>query len=130
MSLRIKRGAAILFLALCAGTTGCDGPIAPPTASAEDAARKTLDRALEAWIQGKTVDAVKNANPSIVVADDQWKEGAQLTKYEVLGSGQPSGAERVYQVKLWLSRSGKEINETVAYRVGTQPILTVFRSLF
>jgi hypothetical protein len=124
-------GAALLALASWAGAAGCDGPTAAPDTTPEDTARKTLDSALEAWKKGETVDAVKKANPSIVVSDPRWKDGAQLTKYEVLGSGEPSGAERVFQVKLWLKgEGGKELQESVAYRVGTQPILTVFRSLF
>jgi hypothetical protein len=56
---------------------------------------------------------------------------AILSKFEVAGRGKPSGAERAFTVTLWLVDSkGKDAREQVVYKVGTDPILTVFRSLF
>ena len=109
---------------------GCGGNAAPVAADG-DQARKTLDSALTSWAQGQTVEAMKAASPSILVEDPKWKAGATLKKYEVKGDGRPSGAERVFSVKLTLSDAqGKEKVENVDYRVGTNPILTVFRAMF
>ena len=116
----------LLTLALA----GCGGKAAP-VASPEDEARQTLDRALQGWQKGDTVAAMKEGKPSILVADPSWEKGAALSKFEVQGPGKPSGAERTFSVKLWVADAGgKESEQVVDYKVGTQPILTAFRSLF
>ena len=127
-----RRNALRLAIGLFAASAlaGC-GDTSTPTAANTDQARKTLDSALTAWTQGQTVEAVKGASPSILVEDPKWKKGATLKKFEVKGDGKPSGAERVFAVKLTLADSaGKETTEDVDYRVGTSPILTVFRAMF
>jgi hypothetical protein len=122
-----RRLAALLALIAVAG---CEGTAAPVVAD-EEKARKTLETAMTAWQQGETVDGMKKASPSIVVADPKWERGDKLSKFEVSGGGKPSGAERAFTVTLWLVDSkGKDAREQVVYKVGTDPILTVFRSLF
>lgn len=117
--------AAVLFLA------GCDDGIPPPETADPDAARSTLQRALEAWQSGQTIAQAKDATPSIIAADPLWEQGRSLSKFEILGAAQESGAEQVFDVKLWVTDAdGNESEQTVAYRVGTQPVLTVFRALF
>jgi hypothetical protein len=109
---------------------GCTGGSAPAVAD-QDLARRTLDSALESWRKGETVEAMKRASPAIVVSDPKWGGGARLTRFSVEGEGKPSGAERAFTVTLWLAtREGKESREQAVYKVGTDPILTVFRSLF
>jgi hypothetical protein len=133
MSISSLLRASVLALAFVGywAASGCDGSNAIAPAPAEDVARKTLDSALESWKRGGTIEDLKKANPSIVASDPRWKDGRQLVKYEVLGTSEPSGAERVFQVRLWIKgEGGKETQEAVAYRVGTQPVLTVFRSMF
>jgi hypothetical protein len=116
-------------LALIA-VTGCAGTSAPVTAE-QDKARKTLETAMMAWQKGETIDGMKKASPSILVADPRWERGDKLSKFEVSGEGKPSGAERAFTVTLWVADSkGKDTREQVVYKVGTDPILTVFRSLF
>jgi hypothetical protein len=119
-----------LILLVAPALAGCEGTSAP-TAAPADQARQTLDSALGLWVEGKTVEAVKAASPSILVEDPAWKKGMALKKYEVRGDGKASGAERVFSVSLTLAdASGKEKKEQVDYRVGTNPILTVFRAIF
>lgn len=111
-------------------SSGCGGG-SVPIPSDQTQARQTLDSALESWKKGETVEAMKTASPSILVSDSKWERGAKLSKFEVQGEGKPSGAERAFTVDLWLADSkGKETKEQVVYKVGTNPILTVFRSLF
>lgn len=127
-----RRAAARLALGFftASALAGCGG--GPPTPAPADQARKTLDSALDSWAAGKTIEAVKAASPSILVEDPKWKQGVALKKFEVReGDGKPSGAERVFSVTLTLAdAAGKETTEQVDYRVGTSPILTVFRALF
>jgi hypothetical protein len=123
-------GWALAFFIGLLGGSGCDST-APPSTADQDQARKTLDLALSGWQKGETVDGMKKASPSIVVGDPKWSKGAKLTKFEVKGDGKPAGAERVFAVTLWLADSdGKESSESVEYKVGTSPILTVFRAIF
>lgn len=117
---------ALILLALA----GC-GETAAPTAADPGRARQTLDLTLDAWRDGRTVDAVKTASPSVVVSDPRWERGDVLKRYEVKGDGAPSGAERVFTVVLWVADSkNKEVAEQVRYRVGTDPVRTVFRAVF
>jgi hypothetical protein len=126
-SIAIRRLAAILAFIV---VSGCGGTPAPVTA-VQDKVRKTLETAMTAWQKGETVDGMKKANPSILIADPRWERGDKLSKFEVAGEGKPSGAERAFTVTLWLADSkGKDTREQVVYKVGTDPILTVFRSLF
>jgi hypothetical protein len=110
--------------------SGCGSTPAPAPAD-EGQAKRTLDQALSAWQKGESVEAIKKASPPIVIKDPKWQRGDSLKKFEVDGAGKPSGAEREFKVTLWFADSeGKEVREEVVYRVGTQPILTVFRAMF
>lgn len=120
------RGVALLLLAL----SGCSGNAAPVAADPASA-RKLLESTLASWKNGETAEALKSARPSVLVDDPKWKRGEKLVRYEVEGEGKPSGAERAFTVSLWFNDAkGKEVREQVVYKVGTDPILTVFRSLF
>ncbi|WP_435010901.1 hypothetical protein P12x_002191 [Tundrisphaera lichenicola] len=124
-----NRRLVVIALAMF-GLFGCSEGSAPAVAD-QDRARQTLDSALESWKKGETVERMKEASPAIVISDPKWGSGAMLKRFEVEGEGKPSGAERAFTVTLWLAnRDGKESREQVVYKVGTDPILTVFRSLF
>jgi hypothetical protein len=111
---------------LCAGVSGCGA--SPPKPADPEVARQTLDRALTAWKSGKTVDSLKEDSPPIVVNDHAWSGGAQLIKYEVGKTEHSLGADRRFDIVLWLKDSkGKEKKEKTEYRVGTAPVLTVVR---
>ncbi len=129
----VKPRARLFLIASMLGAallSGCGSDAAPAPAD-QDQARKTLDQALTGWQKGETVEGMKNASPSILVSDPKWSNGSALKKYEVKGDGKPAGAERVFTVTLWLTDgNGKEVTESVDYKVGTNPILTVFRALF
>jgi hypothetical protein len=110
--------------------SGCDGAAAP-TAPDPEEAKQLLEHVLGAWQKGETVEAMKQASPSIVVSDSKWKRGDKLTKFELTSPGKPFGAQQVFRVRLWLTNDkNKEVKDEAQYEVGTQPIRTVFRSLF
>jgi hypothetical protein len=113
-----------------AASTGC-GNGGPPVPAAEDQAREVLGEALSGWQRGDSIEDLKQASPSIIVADPKWSGGARLSKFEVQGEGKPAGAERLFTVTLWLEgNQGEQASETVEYKVGTDPIRTVFRAIF
>ena len=130
LGIHINRLRRFLPLMVLLVATGC-GEGAAPVAADEDQARKLLDQTLSAWRNGETVAALRKASPSVTVSDFKWEGGTPLKQFEVASDGKPSGAERAFTVKLWLTDpKGKEIREQVVYKVGTNPVLTVFRSLF
>jgi hypothetical protein len=106
----------------------------PPRPADPAAARQALERALDAWIQGKQVESLKSENPPIVVSDHDWSSGARLVKYQIEPGDRRAGADHCFQVVLWLEndktdpkRKGQEHKEKTEYNVGTDPILTVVR---
>ncbi len=118
---------AIVFASGLIGWAGC-GKTAAPEPGDETFARKTLERALDSWRNGETIEAMKNASPPIIVQDRKWLKGDRLTRFEVEGAGIPWAAERKFHVKLWLkSGDKKEVQDACNYAVGTSPVLTVFR---
>jgi hypothetical protein len=126
----MTRKSFVIAVLFGASLAGCGGTAAP-TAAPEGEARAVLDQALGAWKEGKSPAALKEGSPSIVVGDPAWEKGAKLTRFEVEGPGKAAGAEQVYTVRLWVADAqGKESEQEVAYKVGTSPIRTVFRSLF
>jgi hypothetical protein len=119
------RGAAVLVLI---ALSGC-GSNAAPIAANQASTRQILESTLTSWKNGEKSEALKSASPSVLVEDPKWKRGEKLMKFEV--EGKPSGAERAFTVTLWLADAkGKEVREQVVYKVGTDPIVTVFRSMF
>ncbi|WP_152051034.1 hypothetical protein [Tautonia marina] len=109
--------------------SGCGS--GPPVAASEDQAREVLNAALEGWQGGASIEDLKESSPSIVVSDPKWSGGTRLSRFEVEGEGKPAGAERLFTVTLWLEgNGGEEVAETVEYKVGTDPIRTVFRAIF
>jgi hypothetical protein len=112
----------------------------PPKPADPAAAREALDRALTAWMEGKSAESLQSDNPPIVVSDHVWSNGARLIKYEIEAGGRRAGADQSFQVVLWIDDSkakdqgkgkdknkGKERKEKIEYNVGTNPILTVVR---
>jgi hypothetical protein len=119
----------VLPILLLPVSAGCGGTAAPPTVDA-DVAKVTLDRTLGSWQKGETIDTMKNASPPVVVSDKSWGRGEKLTKYELDGPSKSAGADRKFQVNLWLTDDkGKIRREVVEYMVGVDPVHTVIRAV-
>ncbi|MFO0950124.1 MAG: hypothetical protein U0835_03030 [Isosphaeraceae bacterium] len=125
-----RRGTAALAVALIlAAFAGCGD--SAPVAADPARTREILESTLSSWKNGEKAEALKSASPAVLVEDPKWKRGEKLVKYEVEGDGKPSGSEQAFTVTLWFTDSkGKEVREQAVYKVGTDPIVTVFRSLF
>lgn len=119
-------GLAALGLALLAGC----GPATPAAPDPGEAAL-VLEKTLAAWQAGGAVDGQKDAAPPVVVSDPEWAGGARLARFEIEGQPAPSGAQQKFRVNLWLDDGkGGARERKVHYEVGTQPIHTVFRTVF
>jgi len=107
------------------GSVGCGKgqPKADP-----EVARETLRVALDAWKKGEAVDALKDRNPPIHVADHEWRGGFALLNYQVSPKDQLFGSDLRCQVELALRNpKGKELKKKATYSVGTNKALTVIR---
>lgn len=92
-------------------------------------ARSTLEQVLDSWRQGASLESWQEKSPQVVVQDMEWRSGAQLHSFEILGEGEAIDANLHCQVKLSLMDPKKGRTEkTVTYLVGTSPVITVFRA--
>ncbi len=95
-------------------------------------ARETLQKAFESWKKGEQVDALQQASPPIyMIAMEDWRSGASLKDYEILGPGEEKDAHLVCQVKLTIrGPGGKETKSQQTFMISTAPNLTVSRKVF
>lgn len=118
---------ALLLSALTIVATGCGSR--PPEPADPAAARTALTRALDAWQQGQSPDALKDGSPPLYVADHDWQSGGKLQKYKLDAKEAMHGASVRFGAQLSLRGSdGKVAQKQVYYLVGTQPALTVVRA--
>lgn len=120
---------SLILAAILAVVAGCgDRPVAAPVDP--PAARAALKQALDAWKAGQTIDSLKTASPEVIAQDFDWMAGATLTEYKVLDEGIPLDANLRVKVSLTVrDKGGKTATKQVAYIVGTDPKLTVFRAM-
>ena len=119
-----------LLAAALVVSPGCGGggPSADPVDS--DQARETLEAVLASWQAGESPADWRDRDPEVVVQDMDWMRGARLKRFELLGPGRAVDANLHCEVKLWLEDPDRgEMERTVTYEVGTDPVLTVFRQV-
>ncbi len=93
-------------------------------------AKKILEEVLTSWKSGGSIEDWPTHQPSVIVQDMDWKNGALLQDFEIIGDGEAVDANLHCQVKLKLQLPNKSKSEkTVTYLVGTSPVVTVFRAL-
>ena len=73
-------------------------------------------------------ESLASASPAIVAQDFDWMQGKKLASYTIEGEGVPQDANLRVDVELTLDEGGAASKKRVAYVVGTDPTLTVFRS--
>jgi hypothetical protein len=114
---------------VAAAGAGCSGPVNAPVDA--QAARETLTAALDSWKRGEEVDALQKASPPIFVIDEEWRGGAILKDYRLLGDGEEKDANLYCQVVLTIrTRGGADVTKEVIYIISTAPNRTVSRKVF
>ncbi|MFO1064953.1 MAG: hypothetical protein U0892_13900 [Pirellulales bacterium] len=115
---------------LCGALLGCGGYKAADHKVEGTSARRILEDVLTGWKDGKSVDEWQEKKPPIVVQDMDWKGGAKLESFEILGDGEAIDANLHCRVKLKLKMpNNSKADKTVEYLVGTSPVATVFRAM-
>jgi hypothetical protein len=89
-------------------------------------AREACTAFLKAWQEGKKASDLA---PKIVGRDSDWEAGKKLQAFDLLPGDRSDGTNLHLKVRrIVKDDKGRQINEEVAYVVGTSPVVTVFRS--
>ena len=94
-------------------------------------AREALKTALDQWKSGQGPRSLESSSTPMTIQDFDWAGGAKLVDYQIIDDGQAYDANLRVRVKLVLdgaaTKTGKAVEKTVWYLVGTSPSVTVFR---
>ncbi len=103
--------------------SGCGGEAAP-YALDQDLARKSVQKAMQAWVEGKQP---KELQPEIVVGDQAWEKGRRLVEFEVLSKEETTDGSNLHiRVLRTFDDNGIKSKSRVTYIVGTTPVITIF----
>jgi hypothetical protein len=117
---------AMMLLALPGCSSGQAHAVDTPRA------QEALKTALEHWKRGETPRSLSASATPMTVQDLEWESGARLIDYQILGEGEPAGANLRVRVKVTTEGGkgkSKSTEKTVNYLVGTSPSVTVFRDM-
>lgn len=115
--------AAALAAALAAGCSG--GPTPLPMATTPEKAGAAIREAFDAWKAGKTPADLKAESPAVYLADDDFQKGRKLVDYTIEGEPVPSGTGMRFVVSFTVSDGGKTTARKHAYRVVTDPNISI-----
>ena len=117
MSRLPRRGMLVVVLAF--GLWGCSKETQSHPLD-EDLARKSVKKAMEAWVEGKTP---KDLQPEVVVGDPDWEQGKKLVSFEIVTNEETSDGSNLHIV---VKQKFEASDSQVTYIVGTSPVVTVF----
>lgn len=113
----------ILSTVLLISLWGCGQPT-PSHPLDADLARSSVQRALQAWVDGKTP---KEVQAEFIVGDVAWEQGKKLVSFEILTDEETSDGSNLHiRVKRKLANGGVATESQVTYIVGTSPVVTIF----
>ncbi len=110
----------LLSLCGCGEKVGVDRPLNP------DLARSSLEKALNAWVEGKRPADLK---PDIIMGDFAWEAGkTTLVAFEILKDKESSDGSNLYipVMREFKTAQGKTSKSETTYIVGTSPVITIF----
>lgn len=113
----------------CGAFAGCSGGPQKAASVEPEQARAALKTALDAWQAGQKIESLAALTPEIIAQDFDWMQGKKLVSYKINDGGSAQDANMRIDVELTLGADGgASETKRVAYIVGTDPKLTVFRS--
>lgn len=120
---RRKILAEMLLLVGVGLSSGC-GETGAPLPLDEERARKSVEKAMEAWKAGKTP---ADLQPEITIGDPAWNSGRKLASFEILRDKETSDGSNLHiRVKRSFADSGANSESETIYIVGTSPVITIF----
>ena len=113
-----RRGVVELLLTMM--FVGCSSGDTPSYPLDKDLARSSVQKAMQAWVDGKTPTELQ---PDIVVGDPAWEQGKKLFSFEIVADEETTDGSNLHiRVKRKLGSSESK----VTYIVGTTPVVTIF----
>lgn len=113
-----RRGVVCCILGMM--FVGCSSGDAPSYPLDKELARGSVEKAMQAWVDGKTP---KELQPDIVVGDPAWEQGKKLVSFEIVADEETTDGSNLHiRVKRKLGSSESK----VTYIVGTTPVVTIF----
>ncbi len=107
-------GALLVF-----GFLGCAGET-PSYPLDQDLARASVQKAMQAWVDGKTP---KDLQPEITIGDTAWVKGEKLTSFEIVNDNETSDGSNLH---IRVNQKFDASDSEVTYIVGTSPVITIF----
>jgi hypothetical protein len=125
---KTMKRAALVILGLCL-LQGCSRGLGPKADL--DEAGPALRTALDAWKNGSSQQDLANQSPSIIMNEDDWREGKRLLDYKMDEAGSMFGRQVVWWVQLKLQdKSSKTEDSRAKYVIDTTPRLVIVRDRF
>ncbi len=115
----LKRSRGLPLVVLMISLCGCTQETASHTLDPE-LARTSVEKAMTAWVEGKTP---KDLQPEIVVGDTAWVQGKKLVSFQVLRDEETSDGSNLH---IRVQRKFAAEESKVTYIVGTSPVITIF----
>jgi hypothetical protein len=97
----------------------------------QEQAGPALKTALDAWRSGSSQKDLESQNPSILMNEDDWREGKRLMNYKMEEGGTMYGRQVVWWVQISLqNKTGETEDRTAKYVIDTTPRLVIARDRF
>jgi len=110
-----------LLLGLAAGCGSAETPTHPLNPII---ARSSVERALQAWRDGRKPADLK---PDIIVGDGAWEQGRRLVDFKILADEETSDGSNLHiRVLRTFDSNGAKSESKITWIVGTHPVVTIF----
>lgn len=113
-----RRGIAGFCLAVL--FAGCSSGEVPSHPLDPELARSSVEKAMQAWKDGKTP---KDIQSEMIVGDSDWTQGKKLLSYEILSNEETTDGSNLY---IRVKRKIGSTESQITYVVGTSPAVTIF----
>lgn len=117
---RTWNACCLLAIACLAVSSGCRGASEKDFIPAADTAREALSAALTAWKDGQPHLTIKDRSPAVEVLIVDWRDGQQLSAFEILGAAPSDDPNQRFNVRLTLA--GGAPREVVFVVIGKDPL--------
>lgn len=121
---------AMCWLAAIIALVGCRGGSSVKASGSEDQVKQAVQQMLDAWKSGSQLSEFAASHPEIVVADEDWQDGAVLSAYKLIEPATLNGSHWRQKAELQLKSKGKSQKTGAIYAVTLSEKTSILRSDF